>query len=460
MSRHALRAAVVLFILALAVYAPIVLSGYSDLKQVNSASSLPEVARRYEAAARRIPWRPDLYELAGHAHYHAKEYTLADAAYQKAYRRGALSPDGWVAWGDVVYLNGDSQRAAELWEQGLEQPNPSENLYSRLARVYKEQEDYFKAAQYLQRYVSHHPNDAAAHYRLGLLLTLSDPNEAASELITASQLDPQFDPAVQTLRTALNLASLNESSSARLVVIGRGLGLVEEWELARAAFESAVEADEENAEAWAWLGEANQQTGLEGSVELDRAMSLDPNSSVVRGLRGLRFQRIGNDREALTEFQYAANLDPKNPAWLVSIGESYSKLGDLQLALEAYQYAAALAPDDAEYYRLLAGFCAQNNVNISDVGIPAAQKAVQLTPKDPRSLDTLGWLYLLAGRLDESERMLLLALERDSQFASAYYHLGLLHLQKDDQVTSFNYLIQARDLGSSEAQAVLNRYFP
>ena len=85
----------------------------------------------------------------------------------------------------------------------------SEHLYSRLAEIYQSQGEYSKAAEYLQKYVIFHPEDASAHYRLGLLLTLSDPDRASAELISASQLKPELDPAAQTLRTALNLASIN-----------------------------------------------------------------------------------------------------------------------------------------------------------------------------------------------------------------------------------------------------------
>jgi len=257
----------------------------------------------------------------------------------------------------------------------------------------------------------------------------------------------------------LNLSSLRDSPSEQLVIIGRGLGLVSEWELAHAAFEEAVKDNGNNAEAWAWLGEANQQTGGDGSEELNRALSLNPNSSTVRGLRGLYFQRVGNNREALVEFQTAAQLEPDNPAWVISIGESYSKLGDLIRALEAYQYATTLEPDDVNYYLLLAGFCAQNNVNM-DVGISAAQKAVQLTPEDPRALDMLGWLYTMSGRDSEAEAMLSTALVRDPKLASAHYHLALLYLQKGDYVSMQDHLIQARDLGNNDAQILLNQYFP
>lgn len=460
MHRNTARVVSVLLPILLAIAAPVVFSGYSELRQASTSSSYIAMAEHYGRAAMRIPWRADLYELAGHAYYHAREYLLADAAYEKAFQRDELSPEGRVAWGDVNYLNANPERASEIWAQALEGENPSDQLYSRLSQVYKEDANYPKAAEYLQKYVALDSDGASAHYRLGLLLTLSDPNKAASELLTASGLDPQLDPAVQTLRTALNLASLNDSASERSVIIGRGLGLVGEWPLARAAFEEAIEADAKNAEAWAWLGEANQHAQVEGTAELDRALELNPNLATVRGLRGLYFQRAGNFRVALAEFQSAAKLEPDNPAWQVSIGEAQSKLGDLIRALQAYQTATALAPEDVSYWRLLAIFCAQNNVNIKDVGIPAAQKAVVLAKDDPVSLDVLGWLLLLDARHEEAERMLVRALELDSQNASAHVHLGMVYLQKEDRALAYDHLIKARDLGNGEAEALLKQYFP
>jgi tetratricopeptide (TPR) repeat protein len=459
--RNIFRVLPILLSIALAIITPIIFSGYAELDKGNTAPSYLEAAQHHQSAALRLPWRADLYELAGHEYYHAKEYALAEASYQKAYQRHALSAAGWVAWGDVHYWMSDTERAAEIWQQGLGQTNPSEDLYSRLALIYKEQKDYAKAAEYFQRYVSNHLDNASAHYQLGLLLTLSDPQTATSELITASQLDPGLDPAVQTLRTALNLGSLSDSPSAQYVIIGRGLGLVSEWELAQAAFEQAIQAEEQNAEAWAWLGEVQQQAGSnEAFTSLERALSLNPNSAVVRGLRGLYFQRVGNNREALTEFQAAAKLQPDDPALYVSIGESFSKLGDMIRALEAYQFAVALAPEDVNYLRLLAQFCGQNNINIRDVGVVAAQRAVVLQQDDAGLQDLLGWLLLLDARYPEAERHLLRALELDSQNASAHFHLGMLYFQINDQAAAQAHLISARDLGNTDAQAVLNQYFP
>ena len=469
MSHKALRVVSILSLISVAIVVPVLFSGYSELSKASGSASYAEIASHYWNAAQRLPWRADLYELAGHEYYYAKEYALADVAYQKAFQRHVLSSEGWVAWGDVNYLNDEAARGTEIWAQALAQPGPSEKLYSRLAQVYQEKKDYARAAEYLGRYVSNHQDDASAHYRLGLLLTLSDPQAAIAELITASGLNPEFDPAAQTLRSALNLALLNESPSERLVITGRGLGLVQEWELARAAFRESARVDENNAEAWAWLAEAEQQTAEGEALEpdavhikeyLDRALSLQPDSAVVHTLRGLYFQRIGNNREALTEFQAATALQSDDPALYVSIGESYSKLGDLIRALQAYQYAANLVPEQASYWRLLAQFCGQNNINLENVGVPAAQRVVVLTGETADALDLLGWLLSLDGRNLEAERTLLHALELDAQNASAHFHLAMLYLQTDQRTLAYDHLIVARDLGNRDAQAVLNQYFP
>ena len=450
----------VLVLILMAVILPGIFSGYAELSKASTSHTYSEAAHYYRSAAGHLPWRADLYELSGHAYYHAQEYTKADEAYRNAFQRQALSSEGWVAWGDVNYLNKSPERAAEIWKQAFEQKDPSEQLYARLGQTYLEAGEYSKAADALQRYVSTYSEDAAAHYQLGLLLTLFDQNTALSELITASQLDPQLDPAVQTLRTALNLASLSELRSERFVIIGRALGLVEEWPLARAAFEFAIQADEKNAEALAWWAEANQHTGQNASDGLERALSLNPNSSVIRGLRGLNYQRSGNFRRALEEFEHAARLEPDNPAWQVSLGETYSKLGDLISALEAYQHATTLAPEDANYWRLLAIFCAQNGVHIKDIGIPAAQRVVILAKDDTTAEGLLGWLHLLDSRHEDAERHLVRALELDPQNADAHLHLGMLYLQKEDRVAAQKHLVLARDLGNTEADALLKQYFP
>ncbi|HSB01074.1 MAG TPA: hypothetical protein VLE49_10520, partial [Anaerolineales bacterium] len=137
MPRAAIRVLFIVVLTFLVIAVSVVFSGYYELREASVSDAYAQTAQHYRNAAQRIPWRADLYELSGHTYYNAKDYIQADALYQKAFSRRALSPDGWVAWGDVNYLNDDPQRATEIWEQALEQKDRSDRIYSRLARIYQ-----------------------------------------------------------------------------------------------------------------------------------------------------------------------------------------------------------------------------------------------------------------------------------------------------------------------------------
>ena len=114
--RDLTRNALLLLSILLAVFVPFVSSGYAELERAASAPTHLESAGHYQAAARRIPWRADLYELAGHYFYHAEEYTQAEDSYQKALDRNALSPDGWVACSGAPLAGAVAADAATWWQ--------------------------------------------------------------------------------------------------------------------------------------------------------------------------------------------------------------------------------------------------------------------------------------------------------------------------------------------------------
>ena len=221
----------------------------------------------------------------------------------------------------------------------------------------------------------------------------------------------------------------------------------------------------ENAEARAWLGEAEQQLGRDGRAELDKALSLGPTNPIVHSLRGVYWMRQGRGNQALAEYLLAAEYDPENPAWRISIGNAYAQQGDLQAALGSYYRATEIAPTDAKIWRSLAAFSAQYNMQVEDVGLPAAQKAVELSGEDPLALDMLGWTLTLLERYDEARDALEHALSLDPELALGHLHLGIVEMQSDDWETARDHLRQARDLdpdglAGEQAQLLLNQYFP
>lgn len=453
-----------ILILLVLVTTPVLYTGYSDIRRAETAwenGDFSNSVELYVHAIKFLPWRKDLWEKAGLAASAAANYKDAILYLNRAPQ---LSERGWAALGLSYIQAGDNSSALNAYQRGL-QIYDSSSLYAGLAYIYREQKNWQAESEALKNQSRLDVENVYVHYRLGLLLVFLDPEHALSELMRASSLDPKTDSAVQTVRAALNLSATQADPSEKMVTVGRALGLVQDWELAISAFDKAVRIGPENAEAWAWLGEAKQQAGQDGIVELDQALSLGDSSVVVHALRGLYWNRKNEFSKMLVEYQQAAQLEPDNPEWQAGIGNAYSKNGDLAAAFTAFEHATELAPRDSTYWRLLAVFCAENGIHLEDAGLAAAQKAVELSPNDPLALDALGWSYLSSGRYASAEQVLLDAIELFPDHLPLHIHLAMTYLAQGNQSGAFNELVFVRDadLGGSDglfANDLLTRYFP
>ncbi len=458
------RTLILLALLGL-IAAPAFLTARADIRRaaVNfDVENYSLAAAQYEHAARLMFWRADLWEAAGLSAFAGGD--MPEAA-RLLTRASNLSAQGWATLAQAHYQLGQVDDAAHALERGLSEYGPTAQLYYGQFLIYNAQGNAAQETLALKNYLNFAPEDAAAHYRFGLLLSLSVPDRAIFELLTAAQLNADYDPAAQTMRTALNLAFVEPDESRRLVISGRGLGLVQEWLLAHEAFLRATKADSQNAEAWAWLGEANQHLGQDGRAELETAEALAPFSSNVRALFGLYWKRQNEPARALAEFQWAALIQPENPAMQAALGDAYAFAGDLPPALAAYQRATQLTPQDAAYWRALATFCAQYGYQVFDVGLPAAQQVLALEAGTAASHDLLGWVYLAADLPVAAEVSLLAALRTDPDFASAHLHMGMVYLKRADWLNARKHLERALELATGtpigEAAArLLAEYFP
>lgn len=451
-------------VLLAAVFSPVILMGHASAKKGEAefaAQNYQAAAESLEQAARLLPWRDDLWEKAGIAASFSGNYPEAIIFLNRA---PALSEQGWLAKGSAYLSTGDISSALKTYQQGL-QFYDSADIYLRLAFIYRQQKNWIAESEALKNLTRLNPADVYAHYRLGLLLTVLEPEHALPELMLASSLNPEADPAVQTLRAALNVSAEQADPSQQMLTIGRALGLVQDWELSIVAFENAISLNADNAEAWAWLGEAKQQLGQDGGAELDHAASLDHSSAVVNALRGLYWNRQGNYPQMLAEYLQAAESEPMNPAWQASVGDAYAKGGDIVSALAAYQRATELAPKDATYWRLLAVFCADNGAHVEEIGLPAAQKAVELAPDDPFAVDALGWVYLSSGRYANAMQILLDVVARFPNHLPAHIHLAMTYLAQGNRAAALSELNFVRDADGDGAdglfaEQLLGKYFP
>ena len=460
------RIALITTLLLVLIFAPMLVVGYADLSFAVLVPSAHDKSQLYEAAAQRLPWRADLYEDAGVFASDAQEYSRALTLFQTADQKGVLSSEGRFEVGGAYFFLKDDEKAIAQWTGLLddEQVRGSASLnlvmlYHRLGRFSDEQ-------AVLQKWLAFDPTNHYAQYAEGLLLFAQASPNAIPLLQSAASTSPSLKPNVDGLVSALNSTLQDPSASGRLVACGRTLAAMSEWPLAQDTFLRATQAAPQDGLAWAWLGEAYQQTGSTDPLPaLEKAASLSPNAADVHGLIGLYWQRQRDWHKARVEFDSAAQLDPQSAIWQISLGEVYVQLGDLVKALAYYQAAVDLAPSDVQTWRALALFSVENNVDVDGTGREAALRAYALDPQDPQNMDILGRALSANAQWEAAEAILKKAIAADPQNAAPVLHLGLLYLQTNQPDLARQTLQSAQKLdpdGSIGAQAarVLARYFP
>jgi len=467
------RNALIFIILLVLILVPRPAAGYLDIRQARwfdaagnyAAGNYAAAAAAYASAAERLPWLPSLWEKAGDAYLNGKDYYLAEYAYELAAQRQALSPNGYLGWGDSALALGDAGFAVDLWNEQIGKGMNPSTLLPRIAHGYQDLMLYSDEIQVWQKYLGYQPGDSAAHYRLGLLLATTSPAEALPELMQAVRIDASLDTSVESLRSALNIATISDDRAYELLVSGRALGALGKWELAAEGFRNATAVRADYAEAWAWLGEAKQQQGQDGSIEIKRALAFNPDSAMVESLYGLYLQRQKQPKQALVAIRKAAALEPGNPGWQMALGEAYEQTGDLVTALEYYQKATELSPNEPTFWRALAEFSLRNNLDLAGTGLPAARRLVELANNDWQSDDIAGQILMETDDMIGAEVLLRKANELDPTQAAPFLHLGLLYMQTGDPTAALSNLNQAKAFDPDgpvgwQASRLLEQYFP
>lgn len=435
------------------------------LRAVDQALAAGNPARAATLLASVADQRPGRWEMAGEYAFQAKDLPAAQAYLENARAAGELSADGYLLLGDVYRLRGETGAALAAWQAARENNAPALEVHRRALEVYRATGDFPAAIETLRAIVQLAPNDAQAHYQLGLLLAAHEPESALTYLAQAVELDETLSQAVILLQRSLRPTPETDDSAYALLNAGQALASLGEWELAAEAFARAVAANPAYAEAWAFLGEARNQLGQDGLPELDTALALDPESLAANMLYALEQRRRGNYSLALVYFHAAAALQPENPAIQVEIGATLNLLGDFHAALGYFQHAAELAPREPVYWHLLAQFAYQNNTLIAEVGLAAARQALLLNDDDPVALDLMGFGYYLLGDFPTAQRFLFRARELAPDDPRPWFHLGLVFLALGENQQAHAHLSRAISLDpasptAEQALRVLTRYFP
>ncbi len=415
-------------------------------------------------AASHLPGRGDLWAQAGRLAFEAQDFQGAIERLRQADSIQSLTPAERLMLGDALYKEGDIHGAIAAWEAVI-QVTASPEAYERLAQAHDRLGEPQKAIADFLALVKLQPKDSQLLFSFGKYLAVYHPEEALAYLSEAALLDTALSTPYHTLQAGINEAFLQEDPAYRAVVIGRALAAIDDWPSAEKAFEMATQRDPTYAEAWALLGEARQQLGSTGKMEIEQAVNLNSSSTLVEALTARYWVRQARLDLAIHFLQKAVDQEPANPVWQAEMGELQAQNGDLEKASGYYQRAAQMTPQDPTYWRLLAGFSLRYSMQVHEVGLPAARQVLALAPNAANSSDLMGQVMVALNDYASAERFYQKAFSVDPQYAVAQLHLGQLDILRGDLEASYIHLhlvlnLQPDGETADQARELLDQYFP
>jgi tetratricopeptide (TPR) repeat protein len=425
-----LRLSLAFFAILLAGVQPNWLPLLEDARVAAETSRLtPRSLAAIQDAYARQPWSGARANAAGLAALASRDWPSAIAAFKVAARDSGWTPQLHIAMGDAYEGNQQPGLALSEWQAALPDQMANPALLNRLARAYEADGKYVEASTTLRVLVALQPQNAVARYRFGLVLAVLDPAAAPQHLAIAAGLDKSVEPFAVTLNNAVE-AGLKANDKAYLYgVVGYALIGVREYPLAKAALLRAIEQQPGFADAYAYLGLAEDESGNDGTYAFDRALALKPDLSLAHYLLGLHYRRSGKRDQAIKSLQHAFELDPSNAAAAAELGGIYSDIADAINSEIWYRQAVRVAPDDATFWLLLAKFYVNHGLRLDSDALQCAQKAIELAPQSADAYDTLGHAQFLTGDVKSAETNLLKAKALAPRQPSVYLHLGQLYLE-------------------------------
>ena len=251
------------------------------------------------------------------------------------------------------------------------------------------------------------PDDADAHFNLGITLT---------------QIDRLLD-AESSYRQAVTLRPDFAEAFGNLGNVQKTLGRLGE---AEASYRCAIKVKPGYADAHYNLGNTFKELGRPSDAEVSyrQAIALNPVYSQAYSNLGFSLQELGRSEEALLNFRRAIELTPDHFQSHSNLGVILKKMGRSEEAEASCRQAIALAPGCAQGYNNLGSVL--NDLGRLNEAEVSYRQAIAFKEDYAEAHSNLGANMQDLGNFEDAEASFRRAILIDSGRVEAIYNLGIL----------------------------------
>ena len=336
---------------------------------------------------------------------------------------------------------GDNTNSEIAWRTFLKSHPTSAEAYAHLGLLGARQGRYTEAVTLYQKALAIDPDMQGLKFNLGLSLLKSG----------------DLKQAIQTFQPLLNSEAEDPQRQRLIVLIGMAHYSLGEYSAAVPYLKNATIRDPQSLQlrlllAHSCLGSKQFQCVLDVYQEI---LLLDAESAEADMLAGEALDEMKDPTGAVREFRAAVKADPRIPNVHFGLGYLLWKLGQYREA--GTEFEAELANDVNNV--LARAYLGDVKMRMQDpeAALPLLERVVSLDPGFEFAHLDLGILYSDAERRDDAIQQLTMAVKLNPNDATAHWRLARLYQSIGKKEESRAELEKVRSLHNIENETILNR---
>ena len=312
------------------------------------------------------------------------------------------------------------------------------NIYSELAIQTK---NFEEAISHIQKLINDNGDSSLLKSKLGILYHSSGNSKKGEEVLKVlfdkNELNGQHSLALFEIyfdnKDNINAAKVSDRMIA---------SLPEDW---RGYYSRSL----------VFMDESDYESAVSILAPVSETFS---NIFSVQYILGLCYSRIKMNDEAIDFYNRALTISPNSINVLHSIAILYDDIGEWVKSDKIYDQLIDNDPKDAQAFNNYAYSLVERNKDLKRA-LVYAKKAVELEPKNPSYLDTIGWAYFKMDDLKRAKKYIRQSIEIQDDNSVVLEHFGDILMKSNDSVNALFYYKKAFEF-DNENQELKKKAFP